>query len=277
MKLAVFCGAIAAVLAATTAAYADTGSLSALVAKKAAILRNMHDRAAKAIVQVAQDPAFPGYFEAAHLGHDNGAQEAKVRIDQISLATQERFHVEEMCLIDATGTEVSRIVANQIAYDLSTEEADNAFFKPSFEREPRSTYIAPLYMSPDAFKWVMAYTTPIEVEGKNAAILHYEHGLDVYQDALNRETLPPSTWLVAVDSHGFVVSDSRKVIDVAQRGESENLTDYFEPFELAGLSLTELDARLGEAGAAELDFEGKTFSVAKSSVVDWTIIAVEEH
>jgi hypothetical protein len=277
MKLAVLWGAIATILAVPTPAYADAGGLAALVAKKAAIIRNMHDRAAKAIVQVAQDPAFPGYFEAAHIGHDHGAEEAKVRIDQISLATQERFHVEEMCLIDATGTEVSRIVANQIAYDLSTEEANNAFFKPSFERKPRSTYIAPLYVSPDAFKWVMAYTTPIEVDGKNAAILHYEHGLDVYQDALNRETLPPGTWLVAVDSHGYVVSDTRKTIDVAQRGDSENLADYFEPFQLAELSLAELDAKLGEAGAAEFELGGKSFSVATSEVVDWTIIAVEEH
>jgi hypothetical protein len=277
MKPSAFWGAIAFSVALTSGSQADTGSLSALVAKKAAIIRNMHDRAAKAIVQVAQDPAFPGYFEAMHDGHDHGAKEAKVRIDQISLATQDRFHVEEMCLIDSTGTEVSRIVANQIAYDLSTEEADNAFFKPSFEREPRSTYIAPLYVSPDAFKWVMAYTTPIEVDGKNAAILHYEHGLDVYQAALNREVLPPGTWLVAVDSHGYVVSDSRKTIDVAQRGDSENLADYFELFDLAGLSLTELDASLGEAGAADLEYEGKTFAVAKSSVVDWTIIAVEEH
>jgi hypothetical protein len=277
MKLAVLCGAIATILAAIAPAHADAGGLAALVAKKAAIIRNMHDRAAKAIVQVAQDPAFPGYFEAAHLGHDHGAEEAKVRIDQISLATQERFHVEEMCLIDATGTEVSRIVANQIAYDLSAEEADNAFFKPSFERKPRSTYIAPLYVSPDAFKWVMAYTTPIEVDGKNAAILHYEHGLDVYQDALNHEAPPAGAWLVAVDSHGFVVSDSRKAIDVAQRGDSESLADYFEPFQLAGLSLAELDAKLGEAGAAELELGGKFFSVATSEVVDWTIIAVEEH
>jgi hypothetical protein len=277
MKLAVFCSAVAAIVVVAAPVQADTGGLSALVAKKAAIIRNMHDRAAKAIVQVAQDPAFPGYFEAAHFGHHHGAEEAKVRIEQISLATQERFHVEEMCLIDATGTEVSRIVANQIAYDLSTEEADNAFFKPSFERKPRSTYIAPLYVSPDAFKWVMAYTTPIEFEGKNAAILHYEHGLDVYQDALNRDPPPAGTWLVAVDSHGFVVSDSRKKIDVAQRGDSENLADYFEPFRLAGLSLSELDARLGESGAAELQLGGKVFAVAKSSVVDWAIIAVEEH
>src|SRR5688572_12281635 len=148
-------------------AIADAGSAAALSAKNAAIIRNMHNRATKAIVQVAQDPAFPSYFEALLHGHSHGLHEAKVRIDQISLATQERFHVEEMCLIDTTGTEISRIVANQIAYDLSTEEADNEFFAASFDREPRSTYIAPLYISPDAFKWVMAYTTPIEFEGKN--------------------------------------------------------------------------------------------------------------
>ena len=124
--------AASSLLVPTALASADEGTLRALVAKKAAILTNMHDRATRAIVQVAQDPAFPAYFEAAHLGNHDHAHDAKVRIDHISLATQAKFHVEEMCLIGLNGTEVSRIVRNQIAYDLSTEEASAPFFGPSF-------------------------------------------------------------------------------------------------------------------------------------------------
>lgn len=263
-------------LAGVGPAAAEGGNLEGIVAKKAAIIRNMHDRATRAIVQVAQDPAFPSYFEAAHVGHSHGADEAKVRIDHISLATQEKFSVEEMCLIDATGAEVSRIVDNQIAYDLSTSEANNAFFKPSFERKARTTYIAPLYMSPDVSKWVMAYTTPIEFAGKNAAILHYEHGLDVYQAALNKEPVGPDTYVVAVDGNGLIVSDSRKDIPVAQAEGSEDPAHYFEPFSVAGLSLAELQADLGEAGQGELTAGSDRFAVAYKTIADWTIVAVQQ-
>ncbi|MHB1109549.1 MAG: cache domain-containing protein [Devosia sp.] len=256
---------------------ADMAALAASTAKKAAIIRNMHHKATRAIIQVAQDPAFPSYFEALHLGRQHQMEEAKIRIGQISLATQEKFQVEEMCLIDATGSEVSRIVSSQIAYDLSTEEADNAYFAASFEREPRSTYIAPLYISPDVFKWVVAYTTPIQFDGQNAAILHYEHGLDVYQAAINRERPPEGSWLVAVDGNGYIVSDSRREIAVAQVGESENPTDYFESFSLAGRSLADLQALLGGQQAGMIELDGKSYTVAYSQVADWTILAVEAH
>src|SRR5690349_15077083 len=87
--------------------FASEAEVSALVARKAAIVKALHDKATLAIVQVAQDPAFPSYFEAAYHGQHAHAHEAKVRIDHISLATQEKFHVEEMCLIDINGAEVS--------------------------------------------------------------------------------------------------------------------------------------------------------------------------
>ena len=260
----------------TTTALADEASIRALVAKKAAIITNMHDRATRAIVQVAQDPAFPSYFEAAHLGQHDHAHDAKVRIDHISLATQDKFHVEEMCLIDINGAEVSRIVQNQIAYDLSTEEASAAFFAPSFARPVRSTYIAPLYMSPDVSRWVMAYTTPIEVDGEKVAILHYEHGLDAYQNALNRETLADGTHVVAVDSNGLIVADSRRDIAIEMVGEDEEITSYFEPFALGELALEDIKAALGEDGVGTLTLDGKDHAVAYKAVADWTIVGVQK-
>lgn len=143
-----------------------------LVAKKAAIIANMHKKASKALVTSAQDKIFARYF--------TGHTEAKASIEKLSLNVQRRFHVEEMCLIDPNGHEISRIVADKIApdEDLSTEEAAAPFFAPGFAQKHRHTHVA--YMSPDADKWVIAYVTPIVVAGKKEAILHYEHTVEAY-------------------------------------------------------------------------------------------------
>ena len=46
--------------------------------------------------------------------------------------------------------------------------------------------MSPVYRSPDIGKLVLAYVTSIVVKNEVLAVLHYEHGLDVYQGALNK-------------------------------------------------------------------------------------------
>jgi hypothetical protein len=266
---------VSALLVSSSISMGGEAEVVALAAKKAAIIKTLHNKATLAIVQVAQDPAFPTYFEAAHLGHHDHAHEAKVRIDHISLATQAKFHVEEMCLIDINGAEVSRIVKNQIAYDLSLEEASASFFEPSFSRPARSTYIAPLYMSPDVARWVLAYTTPIELNGEKVAILHYEHGLDTYQDALNNNAPPEGTFVLAVDSNGFIVSDSRKAIAIEQVGESEDPASYFETFSIGGMDLAALSASHPPKTAVRVNGNGQEYILSYVTVADWTIVVGE--
>ena len=75
-----------------------------------------------------------------------GAEERsrlRERIDEISFAVQLKFAVEEMCLIDHHGAEISRIVGNEIAYDPATDEADAIFFKPAFEQASRTVHTSP--------------------------------------------------------------------------------------------------------------------------------------
>jgi hypothetical protein len=232
----------------------------------------MHDKAAKALVQVAQDPAFADYFKTPH-----NHLAAKSRIDRISLAAQSKFHVEEMCLIDGTGSEISRIIGNQIAYDLSTEEAENAFLRPASSRSRAVSISLPAYISPDAHKWVLAYTTPIGVDGKNEAILHYEHGLDVYQTALNKEPVPAGTYIVAVDDHGFILSDSRNPIPVAQQGDQTDPTVYFRSFSLSGIALNEVVTLLGKEMSGELARDAAHYTVAYRRVANWTILGVQHE
>jgi hypothetical protein len=257
---------------------ADVSQLRSYVARKAGALSLLHQKAEKALVTAAQDVTFRQYFEAK-----TNAERMRLRnrIDRIGLAVQKRFAVEEMCLIDPSGTEISRIVGRQIAYDLSTEEASANFFAPTFAAEPRHVHMAPIYMSPDAHRWVVAYATPVVADGKKEAILHYEHGLNFYETTLNSGVDPKGERvLLTVTSDGFVIFDSRKSIPIAQKGESEEASDYFETFSLANRKLDDLKRELheenGEA-AGTIATDGKQIDVALKQIGDWTLIVFEPH
>lgn len=256
-------------------ARADAAEVEALVAKKAAILEAMHRKAAKALLLSAQDESFRNYF-LAHSALEKG--QIKERIDQISLVVQSRFDVEEMCLINRDGAEITRIVSNRIAHDLALDETGAIFFEPGFALKPRTVYVSPLYVSVDADKWVIGYVTPIEVNGEKPAILHYEHSLEVYQEALNKGLGGDERFLVAVDGGGRVVSDSRRAVPVEKRDDREDPDAYFERFELAGLGadgvLTELGGDCGDGGAV-LTAGGGRYAVACRKVEGWTLFAVE--
>ena len=249
---------------------APAESLSSLVARKAAILSGMHRKARKALVTAAQDEAFADYF------HDHGEHHrhaAKQRIDSISLKVQSRFNVEEMCLIDVNGVELSRIVGDRIAHDLSADESGAVFFRPGMALEPRHTLVSPVYLSADADKWVVAYVTPVVVADKKRAILHYEHGLDIYQKLLNRDLEGTASYVLAVDADGYVVSDSRRVMSVARRADGDGRSAYFETFSFAGLDLASFRQQV-DAGAALTNVTGGPVDAAYSVVEDWTLIAV---
>jgi hypothetical protein len=257
---AVFC------LSVPNTAMADAKAVKSLAAKKVAIVSRLHKKASKALVNFAQDKVFGQYY--------GGDKSVKAAIEKLELRVQSKFHVEEMCLIGENGHEVSRIVADMIApdSDLSTEEASAPFFKPGFAMAAKKVYISPAYMSPDADKWVVAYVTPIVAGGKKPAILHYEHGLDVYQAALGKG-VKDGTYVLAVDVDGFVVSDSRNPPAIAKIGKTEERADYFTKHgdAIAGT------VRLGKTGQGEFSEGGANYLVAYKPVEDWTIIAVEKQ
>jgi hypothetical protein len=184
-----------ALLLAPKVAHADLAAVESLVAKKAAIVEMMHTKARKALVTAAQDDRYREYFLA---GSADERARLKAEIDSISLKVQAEFHVEEMCLINPQGAEISRIVQNSIAYDLATNETQNVFFTPGFALHARTVYISPLYVSQDVHRWVLGYVAPIVVDGVTKAILHYEHGLALFQQALNKDQGGDIRYIVAV-------------------------------------------------------------------------------
>jgi hypothetical protein len=258
---------------------AANGELQSFVTKKAATLENLHRKAKRALVNAAQDNAFEGYF---HAHDDSSRHAAKQRIEQVSLATQRRFHVEEMCLIDPTGTEIARIVGNAIApdADLSTEEAQAAFFKPGFAEQPRRVYVTNPYVSPDADKWVLAYVTPVLAGGEKKAILHYEHGLEVYQDVVNKGLNGDGRYLLIVSRAGFVISDSRKFLAIEKQGDSEDPADYFQHLDdVSPSGLTRVYESIGEArtGSTKISEGGADFGVAYATVEGGLVVLAIER
>lgn len=247
-----------------------------LARRAAATVQQLHDNASRALVTAAQDEAFSTYFRA-HDDHDHHARdEVKSRIDRVSLSVQDRFHVEEMCLIDPSGVEISRIVGSEIAHDLAADEADAPFFAPGFDTEHRRTYTSPIYLSPDASKWVIAYVTPVLVDGHKRSILHYEHALTAYTGALRRQAETLGGNLIVVTDTGHVIFDSRHEIPMEEIDGREDLDDYFAAFDLGGHDLASLRRALASTGTEDvgrITGHGTTLDVAAQTVGQWTIVA----
>ena len=258
-----------------TGVEAQVDDLDAFVAAKAGALEVLHRKAERALVGVAQDSSYREYFKAHSDPHRH---ELKERIDRISLEAQSKFDVGEMCLINEKGHEISRIVEGEVAHDLSTEEAAAIFFKPAFELAPMNVYVSPIYMSPDVNRWVVAYVTPIEVDGERKAILHYEHDLETYQELLADGLSADDRFLLAVNEDGWIIADSRRDIGTGQRGDSAVPGDYFEPFEAVGTSLEALKDELGggTSGRGTITLDGVPHSVAWRTVKGWTLLGFEK-
>lgn len=247
-------------------------SYVSVIAKKAAILEDLHKRISSSLAAVAQDKAFADYFLD---GDPARRAQLKQRIDLISLKTQQKFRVEEMCLIGADGAEISRIVGSVVAYDLSPDETGAVFFAPGFAQAARQVYVSPPYVSPDAPKWVIGYATPIIADNVTRAVLHFEHGLETYQEALGAQPPPDGMYILAVTDSGWVIYDSRHEIPSAKEGDSESPADYFDAFSLGDLSIAELRQRYGDgtAGSGQVEQNGTRWEFAYRQVGTWTLIA----
>jgi hypothetical protein len=267
---------LAAGIGSAAALPARADDLKAWVAAKAGALELMHRKAERALIGVAQDPSYRQYF--LQTSNEDERAKLKDRIDQISLESQRKFHVGEMCLINAHGHEISRIVEGAIANNLSTTESQNIFFAPGFAEQARSAYVSPIYISPDVHRWVIGYVTPIEVSGNKKAILHYEHDLSSYQELLRQGISGDRRYLLAVTPDGWIIADSRREISTAQRGESTAPADYFEPFAVEGQSLQQIEAAFGggERGHGTVELNGQRYGIAWQTVKRWTLVGLEE-
>jgi diguanylate cyclase (GGDEF)-like protein len=99
--------------------------------------------------------------------------------------------IGELCFIDRSGSENARVVHGERApvSDLSPDEADNPFFRPTFALRPGQVFQSQPYVSPDTHDWVIGNATPIPLgpARTSVAIVHYELSVESFRRQLRAE------------------------------------------------------------------------------------------
>ena len=179
---------------------------------------SLHASASQELIDALKDPLFVEYFElpetkAGNVYEDDVMQftdkqkEIKSDLEQLIYLFQNKFDVDETCLIDKSGQEHSRLVLSRIAYadDLSPDEEFAPFFEPSFEKNMGEVHVQYPYVSPDTERWVFAYTSPVVLgDGQKPAFFHFEMPITVFQKLVNVDV----GRMYIVDPNGFIIADS---------------------------------------------------------------------
>ena len=190
---------------------------------KSVQIQTLHNMASQDLVFALKNPLFVDYFELPEskagnvykdgiLQFTDQQQEIKSKLENWIFHFQNKFQVDETCLIDVSGQEHTRLVLKITAPDneLSSEEKSAPFFEPSFEKNLDEVHVQFPYVSPDTFRWVFAYTSPVVLgDEQKPAFYHFEMPIDIFQDIVNVD----SGRMYVLDSQGFIIADSEIQMD----------------------------------------------------------------
>lgn len=145
-------------------------------------------------------------FNQLYLTADQTALEA---IQQQLLYLQNRFAIDEICVIAASGAEMARCVQGSLAGldQLSPNETGNPFFAPTLALADGEVYRSSVpYVSPDTHRWVVAHATPIVLpDGTKAGIFHFEIPLAWFAAKVESNALAGGySFLMTLDGHLLV-------------------------------------------------------------------------
>jgi len=152
------------------------------------------DRARTVTLIMAHNAAFRGFYlepgsRASKLRRStfiDGANDALIYLESLFPS-----QIGELCFIDRSGSENARVVHGQRApvSDLSPDEADNPFFRPTFALRPGQVFQSRPYVSPDTHDWVIGNATPIPLgaQRSSVAIVHYELSVESFRRQLRTD------------------------------------------------------------------------------------------
>jgi diguanylate cyclase (GGDEF)-like protein len=130
--------------------------------------------------------------------------------------------IGELCFIDRGGSENARVVHGKRApvSDLSADEANNPFFRPTFALRPGQVFQSQPYVSPDTHDWVIGNATPIPLGAQrgSAAIVHYELSVESFRRELQADDDDYTLSLVDARTGRVVIDGSRSQQTAAPLG-----------------------------------------------------------
>lgn len=254
-------------------------------------IETLHARATEDLTYTLKNPLFEEYFDLPEtksgdvykdgvLQLTQNQRELKEKLESAIYNFQEKFQVDETCLIDTSGQEHARLVLTKTApdEDLSSEESSASFFKPSFQMEKYQVHVQYPYVSPDTNRWVFAYVSPVVLgDGQKPAIFHFEMPMSIFQDLIK----VPDGRMYVIDPKGILVADSGykfKTDDVSLIPEN-----YFPPVFAVSDSdefknlVSEM--KIKENGVGSYHKNGELHHVAyeKLPTFDWILVYEMPH
>ena len=211
-------------------------------------------------------------FEAA-LGDTSGQllPSDRQRVEAAITYLGDRYKVDEICLIRASGLETARWVGGQgvaAVADLSPDERqNNPAVLPTLPLPDDASYETQPYVSPDSSRWVIGVATPIVLaSGEHAGILHFEIPVERFVTELQDSRFGASGTGMLLDRSGRLLVHPRLSAFRAAAGTSTDPNTA--PFPLAtaaGSSSWHVAVgRIlsGEVGATTFDEDGTTYRVS---------------
>lgn len=250
-------------------------------------IETLHSRASEDLVFALQNPKFVEYFElpetkAGDVYDENGVmqftdkqRQFKEDLEQWIYHFQNKFDVDETCIIDASGQEHARLVLTKIETDenLSPDEEQSSFFEPSFMLQKNEVHLQYPYVSPDTNRWVFAYTSPVELgNGQKPAFFHFEMPLSVFANLLHSN----NGRMYVLDPNGFVVADTYNLVSdtVVDFSPEKNFPPFQSVFADDGASeiLDEMKSNDIGQGTYFVNGEEHYFVYEKLSTFDWILV-----
>ena len=210
-----------------------------VVIEKSNQINNLHDRASEDIVFAVKNTRFAEYFELddtrnGNVYDDNNVLqytssqiEIKSKLESWIYDFQNKFTVDETCVIDRFGQQQTALVQKNIlpTENLSSKKAGAAFFDPSFEQDDGESFVQYPYVSPATKRWVFAYTTPIVTYNDKPAFYHFEMPMYVFQNLVSTDV----GRMYVVDSGNYLVADNHYTFDseIGSGKKGQDPTEYF--------------------------------------------------
>lgn len=219
------------------------------------IIEDYFEQSGKDLLIASKNAAFSMYFQEpgnrAHWVHEQNKTLKYLRSIYPDI-------VDEACFIDSNGVELSRIVHDKIAHshELDSGEERSSFFKGAFALSEGEVFQGRPVVSEDTKRWVLPNATPILVNGKKTAILHFEVTMTYFQGLL-RKLINPDR------GYGFILNDSGEfmahtLLDIS---ETEPFPRALKPDTPQDISKIYTRMVAGESGIEQFFQGGKDYYI----------------
>jgi diguanylate cyclase (GGDEF)-like protein/PAS domain S-box-containing protein len=204
-------------------------------------------------------------------GHIDASQRSRIESGITYVA--QRYLVDEICLIGASGVEAARWNGGTVASvaSLSADERGNPFFSPAIGLADDSVFVTDPYVSSDSHRWVFGFATPItRLDGSTGGILHFEIPLQRLADLEAKERFATDASTVIVNRSGHVLTatpggpfDERDVTDPSSTAALRSIAELGSAEWRAELSRSIADPADSDASTIALP-TGTTRTIARA-------------